>query len=303
MLLSVAATLLACTSGSNQAPTRKALPPGVAASVGNDLVEVRTIARIASARGIEPSKARDLAIKDALFAASARADAANAPAIVVAERAALGRALLEVLEAEAMKAGPPNDAELAEVVAERWTELDRPPSVRTTHAVILVKKPEDAAPARELAEKLARELAGITEFAVFAERARAFDAKPFELVAERLSPVAPDGRVWDPNARPGTQFPGGFDLDYARAANAIATVGDQSPVVKTAFGYHVILLEERLPERRVSPEERRATLHDEIVSRRVKKLVESTVARLRSATPVERERTEDSLTELAARAP
>jgi hypothetical protein len=302
-LLSVAACVLSCTSGSNQAPARKSLPPGVAASVGGDLVQAHTIARIASARGIGLSEARDLAIKDALFAAWARADSANAPAVVVAERAALGRALLEELEAQARNAGPPSDAELTELVAERWTELDRPPSVRTTHAVILVKKPEDAAPARALAEKLARELSGLSDSAAFLERARAFDAKPFELVAERLNPVTPDGRVWEPTARPGSHFPGGFDVDYARAANAIEQVGSQGPVVKTAFGYHVILLEERLPELRLPPEERRHVLNDEVVSRRAKKLLESTVASLRRTTPVERERTEDSLTELAARAP
>jgi peptidyl-prolyl cis-trans isomerase C len=303
VLLSVAFSLLSCTSGSNQEPTRQSLPEGVAARVGGELVDTRTIARIASARRVAPTEARDLAIKDALFAAWARHDSANAPAVVVAERAALGRALLEALEAEAMNAGSATDAELAELVAERWTELDRPPSVRTTHAVIRVKKPEDAAPGLALAERLARELRGITDAAAFIERASAFDAKPFELVTERLNPVTPDGRVWEPNGRPGSQLPSGFDLDYARAANAIERAGEQSPVVKTAFGYHVILLDERLPERRLSPEERRAALEHEIVSRRARKLVESTVARLRSATPIERERNEDSLTELAARAP
>jgi peptidyl-prolyl cis-trans isomerase C len=298
VLLSVAACALSCSNESQQAPSRRALPPGVAASVAGDLVDARTIARIASARGIEPASARELAIKDALFAASARADPANAPAVVVAERAALGRALLEQLETEATKVGPPSDAEMNELLAERWTELDRPASVRTTHTVILVKKPEDEAPVRALAEKLARELAGIGDRRAFIEKARAFDAKPFELVAESLDPVTPDGRVWDP-ARPGARFPGGFDMNYARAANAIERVSEQSPIVKSAFGYHVILLEERLPEQRSSAEQRR----DEVLSRRSKKLVENTVGNLRKTTPVEVERTADSLTELVTRAP
>jgi peptidyl-prolyl cis-trans isomerase C len=243
-----------------------------------------------------------LAISDALFAAWARADSANAPAVVVAERAALGRALLEQLEAQATALGPPSDTELDALVAERWTEFDRPPRVRTTHAVILVKKPEDAAPVQALAQKLASELDGSTESALFVEKARAFDAKPFELVAERLSPVTADGRVWDPDARPGQQF-GTYEVDYARAANALERPGDHSPVVKTVFGSHVILLEERLPELRVPLEERRAALHDDVISRRTKKLLESTLAELHNTTAVERERTEDVLTELVSRSP
>ena len=34
---------------------------------------------------------------------------------------------------------------------------------------------------------------------------------------------------------------------FAEAANALARAGDQSPVVRTPFGFHVILLIERLP--------------------------------------------------------
>jgi peptidyl-prolyl cis-trans isomerase C len=283
--------------------SNKALPEGVAASVGSDLVAIGTVARIASARGIDRSRARDLAVRDALFAAAARDSPAHSADVTVADRANLGRALLESFEKQAKEAGPATDAEVNELTAARWIELDRPPSVRTSHAVVLVKKPEDAAPARALAERLAAALRDIAKPAEFLERARAFPAPlPLSIVAEQLSPVTSDGRMWEVGARPGTQFPS-LDPDYTRAAHAIAHPGEQSPVVKSAFGYHVILLEERLPEQRMPLEERRALLEGDIASLRAKKVLEATVLRLRQATPVEVVRTADSLTALVATAP
>jgi hypothetical protein len=278
------------------------LPPGIAASVAGELVEARTVARIASARGLERSLARELAIRDALFAAAVRAMPERADAVVVAERTNLARLLLEAIEKDAENLGPPTEAELGELSAERWTELDRPPSARTTHALVFVKKPEDDAPARALAQKLADALGGATASAEFIERAQAFPAAPLEVRAERVGPVTLDGRMWDPSARPGTKFPT-VDLVYAQAALALAHPGDQSPIVKSAFGYHVILLDERIDERRTSLDERRTLLHGDIVSRRAKKVFDATVARVRQQTPVEVTRAADSLTELVLGTP
>jgi hypothetical protein len=290
---------LSCSAESRPTPASGKLPPGIAARVGGDLVETTTIARIANARGVDRSHARDLAIKDALFAAAVRTNPDHADEVSVAERAIFGRTLLESLRSRSESAGPPTDAEVGEMTTERWMDVDRPPSVRTTHAIVLVKAPKDGALARTAAEELAVALRGITSSAEFIERAQAVPTKPFKLHAERLSPVTADGRVWDPKAPPGTRFPS-FDLDYARAANALGQPGAQSPVIKSAFGYHVILLEERLPEQRTSLEERRELFRDEIVARRGKKLLEGTVAELRRGTPVEVVRAADSLTALVA---
>jgi parvulin-like peptidyl-prolyl isomerase len=211
--------------------------------------------------------------------------------------------LLESIEKQARDMGPGTDAEVSELSTERWLEFDRPPSVRTSHAVVTVKKPDEAAPARALAEKLAVALRGITDSAEFLERARAFHAPaPLTITAEQLSPATADGRMWEPGARPGAQTLQ-LDLDYTRAAHALKHPGEQSPIVKSAFGYHVILLEEIVPEKRVPLEERRALLQDEIVKRRAKKLVEATLTRLRQATPVEVVRAADSLTALVPTAP
>jgi len=300
--LLASACALACSAESRPVITKTTLPPGIAASVAGELVEARTVARIASARGLERSLARELAIRDALFAVAVRAMPERADAVAVAERTNLARLLVEGIEKDAENLGPATDAELGELTAERWTEFDRPPSARTTHAVVLVKKPEDDAPARALAEQLATALRGITASAEFIERAKAFPAAPLELRAERLSPVTSDGRMWEPSARPGTKFPT-LDLDFARGALALALPGDQSPVVKSAFGYHVILLDERIEERRTSLDERRTLLHGDLVSRRAKKILDDTVARVRQRTPVEVTRAADSLTELVLGTP
>jgi peptidyl-prolyl cis-trans isomerase C len=296
------ACALSCSAESRSVVARKTLPSGVAASVGNELVLSDTVARIAAARGVELVRARELAIRDALFAAAARATRERADGVVVAERANLARRVLERFDQDADAAGPPTDAELAALTAERWVDFDRPPSVRTSHAVVRVKKPDDDAPARALAQRLAAALRGAATSAEFVERARAFPASPLEVVAEPLSPVTADGRMWEPTARPGTQLPP-VDVDYARAANALERPGEQSPLVKSAFGYHVIFLDERLPERRVTLDERRAALHGDVVVRRAKKQLDEALALLRRGTPIEIERSADSLTELVVVAP
>jgi peptidyl-prolyl cis-trans isomerase C len=295
----VVVACLSCSGEPRPVATRAALPPGVVASVGGDLVRAETVARIASAQGIDRAAARDLAVRDAVFAAALRSDPRHSASVAVAERAALGRALFEILEKQAEELGPVSDAELVELATERWTELDRPPSVRTAHAVVLVKKPEDAAAARALAERLLPAVRGATSTAEFLSRAHTVLATPpLEIVAEELSPVTEDGRMWDPRAKPGTKF-GTVDKDFARAASALANPGDQSPIVKSAFGYHVILLEERIPEQRTTLDERRALLGGEVVARRARKLLEKTLERLRESTPLEVERTADGLTALA----
>jgi hypothetical protein len=252
------------------------------------------VARIAARQGLAPRLAADLALIDARFAAGARARLDRSQVTVI-ERAALARALLERLGAEAESAGEPSEAELAELVKERWLELARPDAVRTTHAVVLVDKPERDTFARELAEKLQKELASAGSAAELKQRALAFPAHGLSVRAEDLPFVCSDGRVFIRRDN-GFAAQRPFDLEFARAANEIREPGQLSRVVKSAFGYHVIRLEERLPGVTMAAAELRTKLRAEVVIRRAARARAELVKRLKHSSPVQVERSADELT-------
>lgn len=306
-LLGASSALFAPSCRDRHAPPveRGALPPGVAARAGSEDVRSASVARIATAEGIPLDEARDRAIVDALFAASVRANPSGSARVNAAERSVLARAVLERLRDDTRAEGAPTDDEVRALTAERWPELDRPPSVRTTHAVVLAKNPGDDAPARALAVTLAAAVQGAKDAGDFRERARTVkDPRgSLEVRAEDLPPVTPDGRLWDPDERPPKPLAGSLDLAFTRAAHTLAQVGDQSPVVKTPFGYHVIFLAERYPPVEVSLEERRSRLEADVLTRRAKHALDALVARLRSQTSVVTERSADALTGLIPVAP
>jgi len=280
--------------GAVRQQTAATLPEGVVALVGDQRVARATVERIVRARSVSPQDARDAAIRDALLAAAARADLAGFGLVASAERSTLARALLEQLQRQA-RARPVTDAEVADMTARRWAELDRPVSARTAHVVARVEKPEDDAPARALAERFARELADVTDPDEFVERAKEVPAGSVKVVAERLPPVTADGRVVQVNVPAGAPTPT-FDRAYARAANALRAVGDKSPVTKSDFGYHVILLEERMEAKRVPLERRRELLADEIMDNRARRMEEQLLEQARSIHPVEVRRAAADLT-------
>jgi peptidyl-prolyl cis-trans isomerase C len=284
-------------------PSRAALPPGVAALVGNDAVSLATVARIAQAQGISLAEARRRGVTDALYAAGARADPTKRAFVDGAERSVLARAVLERLRGEAHALGPPSDAEVQELTALRWPELDRPPSVQTTHAVVRVKKAGEDAAARALATELAAALKGASDGEEFLERAQAFPKHDLEIVAEHLPPVTADGRMWNPNEEPPKPLAGGLDLDFVRGAFALMQPGEQSAPVRSQFGYHVIELDRRYPELRVPLEERRRLLAEDVYARRAKRALDELRTRLHAATPVSSERAVDALTALVPVAP
>jgi len=284
-------------------PSRGALPPGVAALVGNEEVSLATVARIAEAQRVPPEEARRRGVIDALYAAGTRADPAKQALVNEAERGVLARTVLERVRDEAQALGPPTDAEVGELTALHWPVLDRPPSSQTTHAVVLVKKPGEDAPARALAAELALVLKGASDGEELIRRARSFPKHDLEIVAEHLPPVTADGRMWDPSEQPPKALGGALDLDFARAALALTQPTEQSGLVKSAFGYHVIELDRRYPEVRVPIEERRRVLTEETYTRRAKRALDELSARLHAATPVSSERAVDALTALVPVAP
>ena len=134
----------------------------------------------------------------------------------------------------------------------------------------------------------------------FVERAEQLPKQALEIRAEQLPPVTSDGRLWDPSERSPKAIDATIDLDFTRAAHALQKPGDQSGIVKSAFGYHVIMLDERLPELRVPLEERRELLQNDVLARRAKPALDALIARLHAATPVTTERAVDALTALVA---
>lgn len=294
------ALLFACSCGGDTAVApppnelRGDLRPGIAARVADQEIEVALVKRVAGAQSVAPEQARDRLIGDALLAEHARRELAGSGLVAVAERAALARALLERLSGEDRSAGEPSDQELATIAAARWAEIDRPAAARTSHAVVLVQAGTDQRAARALAERIAAAVRGITDGTRFRQLAAAVPADGLKVRVESLGPVTADGRVVPERPTPGP--PARFDLAFAKAANALAEVGEHSPVIESAFGFHVILLEERLPERRLTAEQRRELLRDEAIAMRLRHREQELVERLQRSTRVVHDRAAGALT-------
>jgi hypothetical protein len=290
--------LLACSNAHGPAPSTtasSALAPGVTARAGFEQVSAATVERIAARQGIEPRAAVGLALTDALFAQGARTTIPLAATHSI-ERAAAGRSLLEQLGSAAAAAGPPSDSELSEIARERWTELDRPDAVRTSHAVVVNDKPARDPAARALAQKLALALQGATSGDELIRIAQAFPAEGFTIVAQALPFVTADGRVFRRHDAGFVASKAPFDADFARAANALERPGQLSPVVKSALGYHVIRLEERAPGAVVPKSALRELLGAEVVTRRAARARTDLLDKLHRAYTVELDRAVDELT-------
>lgn len=275
--------------------TRAHLPAGLAAKVGADEIALSTVVGIARAQQVTLPAARDLAARDAAFALDARAAFAGGGLVPVVERAALARALMEAFKSDASALGPASDAEVAELGALRWQDFDRPETVRTTHAVAIVAKPEQDEAARAIAQHLFEALRGVRDPEQFIRVAPSVPHEGIEVRAERLPPVTNDGRVYYPEGAPPERANQRLDKDFAQAAHRLA-VGAISEPAKSMFGYHVILCEARLPEQRVPLEERRHLLAGEVQKARAERSKQQLLGRLSSATSIAITRSVDDLT-------
>lgn len=309
LLRLIACTLSAAAAGCGQSegePRRPAesgaLPAGVVARAGREQVASATVARIAERQGVDESRALSHALSDAVLAQGAR-DALPPATIASIERAASARSLMESFAAEAARRGPPTQGELDELVRELWVELDRPAAVRTVHAVVLNDDPAREGAARGVAEKLAEAVHGASSGEDFLKRATAVPRDGFELRAEALPFVTADGRAFEARDKGFVARPSGFDRTFAEAANALDTIGQQSPIVKTAFGFHVIRLEARQPAAGIPPAERATALASEVLSRRAGRLRTELLERLRSGASITRDRAVDELTSRLQKAP
>lgn len=282
----LAPIVLTCGQPERASPLSQAerLPAGVLGRVGTEEVQARTVSRIVAQLGIAAADARALAMADALFASEAR-ERLDPATVSTFLRAALGRALLEGLLDEAKRGGLPTDSEIDQITRERWVELDRPASARVTHVVALVSEGNEPA-ARRVAEALAKAVQGIGEPKAFIALAQAVPTDGVQVKAERLPPMTPAGRAF---SLEGEQLREShvFDRTFAEAANALAGPGSQSEIVQTRFGFHIILLETKVPELRVPLEDRRRILTNEVTAIRARGLKGRLVESLRAGVTVE----------------
>ena len=290
------ALALACSPSADSHSIDRTLGGGIVARVGPEPISSTFVARIASTRQWSPRDAGERAVADALFAEAARERFATTGLIEVSERAVLARMLLEQLLDEARAAGPPTDAELERLRAERWMDLDRPVSVRTHHAVVMPENADQDAAAREAAERIAAATSGVSELEAFLKTADSVDTGQLKTRVESLPLMTEDGRAvyLDPLDHR-RKKPPSFDRDYARAAHAIAGEGQTSPVVRTKFGYHVIFLTERVDAQRYELAALRSKLTDDVHHARARQQLDSLLERLKRDTRIEIARNADQL--------
>jgi hypothetical protein len=292
-------SVLAAACGSREATPSgpaMAVPPGAVAVVSTDAIAAETVGRIAAAKGVDVRAALSSAVSDALLAADARARS-HPSRLRAADRRALARAMLEAISAEATAAGPITTDELARETERRWWALDRPALVRTTHAVVMSEGKDEARVAL-LARRLADAVAKATDAGSFRQAASTVTEPGFDIRIQDLEPVTEDGRVVDPEVPPppGSKV-GTYDPTFAAAVFKIGGVGKQSGIVKTAFGYHVILETAAIPEYHASEAERRELLTPDVLVDRSMKLRDAALERARAVDHVEIERAAGELTE------
>lgn len=282
-------------SGVGVRPREQQLQHGIVAVAGEQPISAELVSGISRAQQVSLEGARDRAIRDALFAQAAR-DRLPLSQVRAVERSLIARSVLEEIFAEVRARGEPTEAELDEIVQERWFELDRPAASRTTHAVVLVKSAAEDARARAVADAIASAVRGAVDGADFKRRAQAVPPGALEVRIEELPFVTPDGRAFRQDAiRGAAAEKGKFNRSFAEAASAIERSGAVSPVVKTSFGYHVIYLEERLPERRLAGPERRAALESEVFGRRAARVQKELMNALQTSQPLAITRASDEL--------
>ena len=300
LVLVLAFTQPACDGGQAAAPAPApvaGLGPGVVARAAGLSVTAPTVGGIAAAQRVDAATARDLAVRDALFAAAAlEAKVQRTPDVAFATTSILARALLHDLQRESEAVGDVTDEELDQATKRHWFDFDRPEAFRVVHAVVRYAEKDDAARKKkgaDLADAIRRAVlatradpnappvttdAGVVDPLVTAFRtaAESVPADGLEVAVEELPPIAADSRVV---AREG----GHMVPEFANGAAALAARGDVSIPVVTNFGSHVLLLLERLPPVSVPADERRRQVREEVILSRQRIAEKALLEKLRAS--------------------
>jgi len=284
-------TAAACGTAPPPTMAEGSLPPGQIAGVGPDAVTDSLLQRAAAAGHTSLEQALQGIASDLLFGLEAER---VLPSGVVQqiERAGLARALLERVKLEEQPRGALSAADRNHLMERLWLKVDRPPSVRVTHAVVLL----DAANKREVEAKAVAEAirlatAGATTSVDFIAKSQAVPVGKFSVRTESLPPVTADGRVvnLDTANQPGDPSQR-FELAFARAASALSSVGQQSEVIRSSYGFHVIRLDEKLPAFQLPPAEAQAILNQALTTERTAERLSKLTAPLNPERTVQLER-------------
>jgi hypothetical protein len=260
--------------------------PDVVAKVGETPISLEMLGKATSASGGVPRLVLEHLIEARVLGHFAELGGLQLGRYQTVRRAVLSRAVLERLEATAKQPETPTNGEVESLTAERWTEFDRGEAFKTCHAVIhadaLVPELGEKA-AKRLAESL-RPYSSCRDFLAHAKTLKFPDVK---LTAEELPAVLADGRTVTVNRHdePGEEGPR-FDEVFARAVHQLKVSGEQSGVVRTRFGWHVVLLAARIPEKRLPFSQRREALTVDIYRRRAHEASEAVLAQCRKSVPI-----------------
>ncbi len=293
--LLAAAITVACNQHASQlsaaAVAPAPLPLGALLRIGPSVFDGAGLLSAADHSGLSVPAASERLIELRLLGLQAAAGGLERGRYSAVRRGVFGRALLEQLKAEANAKGPPTTKELATVTQERWVDHDRPAASRVSHVVVVVKQGQSEQEAKTLSSELYLRLRSVKTVDAFLSAAREVKVPGLELRVESLPFVTVDGRGLARNPE-GKLVADGMEyvVEFAQAAAAIPATEQLSPVVRSQFGFHILWLEERLPEQRVSAEERMRLLGPEVLSRRAREAMQGIVARQRSQQPVVIER-------------
>ncbi len=213
-------------------------------------------------------------------------------------RVALARATADDISKAAAAAGAPNDDELRRWTEANWLTVDRPAAFQTTHAVVLASPEVSAADqqaARALAERIRHSVLDATTTDEFKAKATAVPSSGLTVKVEDLEPVTNDGRVVRLRARAGEPV-GRYDETFATAATTLEAVGATSPIVESAFGFHVLRLVRVIPELRVAADDRRVLAHRDIINERAKQTLSGMLGTARREVAVDVERSSEEAT-------
>ncbi len=298
--------LWACNGTDPVVSTHAIAPTGaVIATVGGEPITAEAVAAVSKRQSLSAEEALGEIVSDVLFARAARAAGLDRSAEVRARRdGLLARQLLVALERDASNMGLPTETELSTFREQFWYEVHRPEAFRTVHVVAQLDEKSDAS-ARQQAQELIALIHRHVSEGIGARASlppmparKPWDPPPgddglveiFRTLTqevlgdkqvrfEELSPVTADGRVI---SRAG----GSFDPAFAQAASRLSKRGEVSPVVESPFGYHVLVLLERIAPLEMSPESEVAHFSPEIYRERARRLKGELLAKLRAQVEV-----------------